>query len=46
MDDPENSLLVFKSNRNFGLLVLLSFAFSDVILQFDKLGISIPHIGF
>ena len=46
MDDPENSLLVFKSNRNFGLLVLLSFAVSDVIPQFDSLGISIPHIGF
>jgi 4-hydroxybenzoate polyprenyltransferase len=36
MDDAYDSLEVFKSNRNFGLLVLFSFAFSD----FN------PHIGF
>ena len=46
MNDPENSLYIFKSNRNFGLLVLLSFAFSDITLQLDKLGISIPEISF
>lgn len=36
MDDAYNSLEVFKSNRNLGLLVLLSFALSG----FN------PHIGF
>ncbi len=45
MDDPENSLIIFKSNRNFGLLVLLSFAVSDVIPRFDKLGLSMPDIS-
>ena len=53
MYDPLNSLLVFKSNRNFGLLVLFSFAFSEVPVNLDWLnqmieqaGLSIPHIGF
>lgn len=46
MNDPENSLQIFKSNRNFGLLVLLSFAVSNLIPQFDELGISIPRIDF
>lgn len=47
-DDPMNSLLVFKSNRNFGLLVLFSFFFSDVMIKLDEIGIpiSIPHINF
>lgn len=48
MYDPQNSLLVFKSNRTFGLLVLLSFAVSDVQVKLDEIGlpISIPHINF
>ncbi len=33
---PESSLKTFKSNRNFGLLVLLSFAVMDIdILNMD-----------
>lgn len=39
MNDPENSLIIFKSNRNFGLLVLLSFAVTEVAIPFEKLGI-------
>jgi 4-hydroxybenzoate polyprenyltransferase len=53
LNDQTNSLLVFKSNRNFGLLVLFSFAFSDVLINLDHLykyleeaGMTIPHIGF
>ncbi len=52
MDDPENSLLVFKSNRNFGLLVLIAIIFAQIIpkleevIGFDIPDISIPHIGF
>lgn len=53
LHDPANALLIFKSNRNFGLLVLLSFAVSEVALPIEDLGrlleqagISIPHIGF
>ena len=53
MYDPQNSLLVFKSNRNFGLLVLLSFAASElpvsvewIIQMIEQAGLSIPHIGF
>ncbi len=30
MDDAENSLQIFKSNRNFGLLVLLSVALTAI----------------
>ncbi len=44
-DDPQSSLWIFKSNRNFGFLVLLSFAFSDVIPQFDLTGLSVPDIS-
>lgn len=42
IDDALSSLEVFKSNRTFGLLVLLSFVVSNVIPQFDKLGLSLP----
>lgn len=47
MDDAENSLFIFKSNRNFGLLVLLSFALSDIKIPFERLeqmGFSISKI--
>lgn len=58
MDDPEISLLIFKSNRNFGLLVLLCFALIGILPALgvtgefmngliESLGLpTIPHIGF
>ncbi len=45
MDDPENSLLIFKSNRNFGLFVLLAIAFSQVMPEFD-LDSFLSHFNF
>lgn len=41
-DDPENSLEIFKSNRNTGLLVLLAFAAHSVLTAF---GIQLPDIS-
>jgi len=35
VDDPYSALMIFKSNRNFGLLVLLSFAVSGFMPQID-----------
>lgn len=49
--DPQNSLDVFKSNRNFGLWVLLSISFMQMIPWVEKISgfkipeISIPHIS-
>ena len=47
--DPENSLYIFKSNRNFGLLVLLSFAVSDIKIDIHalaaKAGITLPDFA-
>jgi 4-hydroxybenzoate polyprenyltransferase len=40
-NDPENSLLIFKSNRNAGLLVLLAFTSHSVLSAF---GLQIPDI--
>jgi 4-hydroxybenzoate polyprenyltransferase len=46
-DDPQNSLFIFKSNRNFGLLVLFAFAFINISPMIEEYsGFSIPHIGF
>lgn len=45
MDDPENSLMIFKSNRNFGLLVLLAIAFTQVIPKIEEItGFEIPDV--
>lgn len=41
-DDPENSLLVFKSNRNTGLLILLAFAGHSFLTLF---GIELPNLA-
>lgn len=50
MDDPENSLTIFKSNRNYGLLVLLSLAFINITVYLipliEKAGIKIPALPF
>lgn len=51
IDDPANSLTIFKSNRNFGLLVLVSFAVMDSVPKLDQLmmhmpNITIPDLGF
>lgn len=35
IDDPHSALLIFKSNRNFGLLVLVSFLVSDFSPQIN-----------
>lgn len=45
IDDPANSLMIFKSNRNFGLLVLLSFSFMGFIPALNDLGLPIPSIS-
>jgi 4-hydroxybenzoate polyprenyltransferase len=51
IDDPHNSLLVFQSNRNFGLLVLFAIAFVQIIPRLEEMTgyklpeISIPHIS-
>jgi len=45
IDDPQNSLLIFKSNRNFGLLVLLSFACMGVIPELSELGLNFNDIN-
>lgn len=42
MYDPENSLVIFKSNRNFGLYVLLAFAAHGVIAHF---GLPVPDLS-
>lgn len=47
--DAENSLYIFKSNRNFGLLVLLSFAVSDIKIDIHalaaKAGVTLPDVS-
>ncbi len=46
-DDHASSLAIFKANRNFGLLVLLSFIFAGTTQHLEQfLGLPIPHIGF
>ena len=46
MDDAYNSLLIFKSNRNFGLLVLLAIAFVQIIPWIEEVtGFKIPEIS-
>ena len=46
-DDHASSLAIFKANRNFGLLVVLSFAFAGTTQYLGELlGLPIPHIGF
>ncbi len=47
--DPENSLAVFKSNRNYGLMVAFALLFSQMLNRFipwieAKTGIDIPAI--
>ncbi len=46
-DDPANSLFIFKSNHNFGLMVLVGLAFINISPTIEKItGFTIPHIGF
>lgn len=42
--DAYSSLEIFKSNRNFGLLVLMAFAFVQIIPYLQERGVPIPHI--
>lgn len=45
-DEPENSLYIFKSNRNFGLLVLFAIAFTQVLPKLEEIfGFKIPDIS-
>ncbi len=52
IDDPMNSLLIFKSNRTFGLLVLVPILCAQVLPKIEEITgikipeISIPHINF
>ena len=46
MYDPESSLEIFQSNKIFGLLVLFSFAFAEILTLKIFEGLPIPHIGF
>ncbi len=46
MDDAESSLFTFQSNKNFGLFVLLAFAFHSVLSLEIFANLPIPHIDF
>ena len=44
--DADNSLLIFKSNRNFGLLVLLAIVFVQIIPKMEEVtGYKLPDIS-
>lgn len=36
IDNPANSLLIFKSNRNFGLLVLFAISFTQILPKLEE----------